>query len=65
MWPVSKAVHTWCAADDRCDFGIMVGDNIYPSGGFVEVKVAGDSATVDVITTPASGSGEPVHEYSR
>lgn len=32
MWPVSKAVHAWCAPEDRCDFGVMLGDNIYPAG---------------------------------
>lgn len=32
MWPVSKAVHEWCAPADGCDFGIMLGDNIYDAG---------------------------------
>ena len=32
MWPVSKAVLAWCAPEDRCDFGVMLGDNIYPAG---------------------------------
>lgn len=32
MRPVSQAAHAWCAPEDRCDFGIMVGDNIYPAG---------------------------------
>jgi len=32
MWPVSKAAHEWCAPADRCDFGIMLGDNIYDAG---------------------------------
>ncbi|MEX2124110.1 MAG: metallophosphoesterase [Woeseia sp.] len=32
MWPVSKAVQSWCAPANRCDFGMMLGDNIYPSG---------------------------------
>jgi hypothetical protein len=32
MWPVSKASTAWCAARTRCDFGVMLGDNIYPSG---------------------------------
>jgi hypothetical protein len=32
MWPVSKASTAWCAAPTRCDFGVMLGDNIYPSG---------------------------------
>ena len=32
MWPVSKAAHAWCAPPERCAFGIMLGDNIYPDG---------------------------------
>ncbi|HEX5787336.1 MAG TPA: metallophosphoesterase [Woeseiaceae bacterium] len=32
MWPVSQAAIEWCAAPSRCTFGVMVGDNIYPSG---------------------------------
>ncbi len=32
MWPVSKAAQAWCRPEGRCDFGIMVGDNIYPAG---------------------------------
>ena len=32
MWPVAKAVATWCSSSARCDFGVMLGDNIYPSG---------------------------------
>lgn len=32
MWPVSKAAQAWCQPENRCDFGIMVGDNIYPAG---------------------------------
>ncbi len=33
MWPVAQAAKTWCRPADRCDFGVMVGDNIYPAGG--------------------------------
>jgi hypothetical protein len=32
MWPVSEASTRWCAEASRCDFGVMLGDNIYPSG---------------------------------
>ena len=32
MWPVSKAVHAWCEPADKCHFGVMLGDNIYPDG---------------------------------
>lgn len=33
--------------------------------GFVELVLAGDTAIVHVLTTPDSGSGEPVLEFSR
>ena len=32
MWPVAKAMQSWCAPDDRCSFGVMLGDNIYDAG---------------------------------
>ena len=32
LWVVSKAVQEWCAPAARCHFGLMLGDNIYPSG---------------------------------
>jgi hypothetical protein len=32
MWPVARAATRWCAPAGRCDFGLMLGDNIYPSG---------------------------------
>lgn len=32
LWPVATAMRSWCAAPERCDFGVMLGDNIYPSG---------------------------------
>lgn len=32
MWPVSKAMQAWCAPEDRCKFGVMLGDNIYDAG---------------------------------
>lgn len=32
MWPVSKAAHEWCKPPERCDFAVMLGDNIYDAG---------------------------------
>lgn len=32
MWPVSKAARQWCAPAERCDFAVMLGDNIYDAG---------------------------------
>src|SRR5690606_11841942 len=47
MWPVSKAVHNWCAAKDKCDFGVMLGDNIYPSGATVGADGRDDTERFD------------------
>ncbi|HLU07320.1 MAG TPA: metallophosphoesterase [Woeseiaceae bacterium] len=47
MWPVSKAVHNWCAAKDKCDFGVMLGDNIYPSGATVGADGRDDGERFD------------------
>jgi hypothetical protein len=47
MWPVSKAVHNWCAADDKCDFGVMLGDNIYPAGATAGADGRDDAARFD------------------
>ena len=33
--------------------------------GFAEMQLDGDTATVTIVSTPNSGSGEPVVEYSR
>ncbi|HEX7035394.1 MAG TPA: metallophosphoesterase [Pseudomonadales bacterium] len=33
LWPVSKAMAEWCRPDERCAFGVMLGDNVYPAGG--------------------------------
>tara|TARA_R110002096_G_scaffold6206_10_gene28599 strand:- start:8452 stop:9738 length:1287 start_codon:yes stop_codon:yes gene_type:complete len=32
MFGVSKAMKSYCADAVRCDFGVLTGDNIYPSG---------------------------------
>jgi hypothetical protein len=32
LWPVARAMHSWCATDGRCRFGVMLGDNVYPNG---------------------------------
>src|SRR5690606_26451611 len=47
IWPVAKAVHNWCAAKDKCDFGVMLGDNIYPSGATVGADGRDDGERFD------------------
>ncbi len=32
LWPVARAMQTWCETPGRCDLAVMLGDNIYPSG---------------------------------
>jgi len=32
MDAISTAMKSWCANNAECDFGVMLGDNIYPSG---------------------------------
>jgi hypothetical protein len=47
MWPVSTAAKAWCAPDDRCDFGVMLGDNVYPSGATAGAGGSDDARRFD------------------
>jgi tartrate-resistant acid phosphatase type 5 len=47
MWPVSKAAQAWCRPEDRCDFGLMVGDNIYPAGATLGADGRSDAERFD------------------
>lgn len=44
MWPVSKAARRWCDDAQRCDFGVMLGDNIYPAGATLGADGRDDAA---------------------
>lgn len=33
--PVAHAARAWCLPEERCRFGIMLGDNIYPAGAML------------------------------
>jgi hypothetical protein len=59
MWPVSKAVHEWCAPDNRCHFGVMLGDNIYPSGATLGADGRDDQERFrDLLFAPYKGLQE-------
>jgi hypothetical protein len=47
MRPVANAARTWCAPADRCHFGVMVGDNIYPSGAQLGADGRDDATRFD------------------
>lgn len=59
MWPVSKAARAWCAPADRCGFGIMVGDNIYPAGATAGADGRDDAERFnDLLWQPYNGLRE-------
>lgn len=59
MWPVSKASMAWCASPARCDFGLMLGDNIYPSGATLGADGRDDDARFrDLLWAPYKGYRE-------
>lgn len=49
LWPVSKAVADWCGPGDRCRFGIMLGDNVYPAGGTAGADGRDDAERFDAL----------------
>ena len=56
MWPVSRASQAWCAAPARCDFGVMLGDNIYPAGATLGADGRDDEERfADLLWAPYAG----------
>jgi hypothetical protein len=49
LWPVARAMQSWCAAPDRCDFGVMLGDNVYPNGATLGADGRDDAARFDAL----------------
>ena len=47
LWPVSAAMRSWCAQPDRCHFGVLAGDNIYPSGATLGTDGRDDASRFD------------------
>ncbi|WP_191621345.1 metallophosphoesterase [Marinihelvus fidelis] len=64
MWPVARAIQDWCASPDRCDFGVMLGDNIYPSGATVGADGRDDAARFDdLMNKPYIGLQEQDEDF--
>lgn len=47
LWAVADTMRQWCVPADRCDFGVMLGDNIYPAGASLGVDGRDDAARFD------------------
>ncbi len=59
LLPVSRAIRSWCAAPELCRFGVMLGDNIYPSGATVGADGRDDTQRFeDLMHTPYIGLRE-------
>ena len=53
MKKVSNAMKQFCKNTDRCDFGLMLGDNIYPSGATLGADGFDDATRFkDMLTQP-------------
>lgn len=44
---VAEAMRAWCADPARCDFGVMLGDNIYPNGATLGTDGRDDARRFD------------------
>jgi hypothetical protein len=47
--PVAKAAAAWCRPPERCHFGIMLGDNVYPAGGTAGADGRDDDERFDTL----------------
>lgn len=47
LWRVADAMVDWCADPGRCDFGVMLGDNIYPNGATLGTDGRDDARRFD------------------
>ncbi len=64
MWPVSKASTAWCAEAGRCEFGVMLGDNIYPSGATLGADGRDDDERFrDLLWAPYKGYRDQDPEF--
>ena len=62
LMPVAKAMTDYCRSVARCQFGVMLGDNIYPDGATLGADGRDDAKRFqDLFTTPygAFGWGDP------
>jgi len=49
LWPVARAMQSWCAGPDRCRFGVMLGDNVYPNGATLGADGRDDAQRFDAL----------------
>ncbi|GFE82844.1 hypothetical protein GCM10011487_48440 [Steroidobacter agaridevorans] len=55
--PVANAMQAYCAGAADCDFGVMLGDNIYPDGATANVDGRDTQRFRDLFVTPFAGLG--------
>lgn len=64
MHVVSEAMKSYCGSVARCDFGVMLGDNIYPSGATLGTDGKSDSDRFrDILELPFGNIVEGVPDY--
>jgi tartrate-resistant acid phosphatase type 5 len=64
MWPVAKAMQAWCAPAERCQFGAMLGDNIYDAGATAGADGRDDAERfADLLRLPYKGLQEQDPEF--
>ena len=62
LLPTARAMDTWCTTHARCQFGVMLGDNIYPDGATLGADGRDDGQRfVDMFVEPYGkfGWGNP------
>lgn len=55
--PVANAMQAYCAGAADCDFAVMLGDNIYPSGAAANADGRDTQRFRDLFVTPFAGLG--------
>lgn len=55
--PVANAMQAYCAGAADCDFGVMLGDNIYPDGATANADGRDTQRFRDLFVTPFAGLG--------
>ncbi len=64
MDEVSAAMKAYCLAEQRCDFGVLLGDNIYPSGATLGADGIDDSKRFkDLLQDPFGNLVESPADY--
>lgn len=61
--PVAHAMQAYCAGAADCDFGVMLGDNIYPSGATANADGRDAQRFRDLFVTPFGGLGRRHEDF--